>query len=51
MLVKAPGLACTAAGALEDINITAGYTDFLFGKREWPQNDTDEVVWFKIYTG
>jgi hypothetical protein len=45
-----PGLACTAAGASED-NTIAVYTEFLFGKKEWLQNSTDEVVWFKIYTG
>jgi hypothetical protein len=28
-----PGLACTAAGASEDINTTAIYTDFLFRKK------------------
>ena len=44
-----PGLACTATGASEDINITTVYTDFLLGKKEWLQNDTDEIVWFQIY--
>jgi hypothetical protein len=39
----------TATGASEDINTTAVYTDFLFRKKEWLQNGTDEVVWFKIY--
>jgi hypothetical protein len=43
------GLACTATGASEDINTTAVYTGFLFRKKEWLQNGTDEVVCFKIH--
>jgi hypothetical protein len=45
-----PGLAYTAAGASEDINTTAVYISFLFKKKEWLQNGTDEVICFKIHT-
>jgi hypothetical protein len=51
MLVRAPGFGLHGGGGVRSINTTAVYTDFLFRKKEWLQNDADKVVWFKIYTG
>jgi hypothetical protein len=48
-LLRYPGLIFTATGALEDINTTIIYINFLFKKKEWLQNNTDKVICFTIY--